>query len=58
MCSQTIDIRGARLLLRVLRLTLTRVCALESLAVLGLVSVELMLELVDEVLLVGGLHSA
>ena len=54
--SQTIDVRGAGLFLRVLRLTLTWMGALERLTVLGLVAVELMLELVDEVLLVSSLH--
>jgi hypothetical protein len=54
--SQTIDVRGAGLFLRVLRLTLAWMGALERLTVLGLVAVELMLELVDEVLLVSSLH--
>lgn len=55
--SQAIYVGGSGLLLRVLRLALAGVHTLGSLAVLSLVPVELMLELVDKVLLVCGLHS-
>lgn len=55
---QAVYVWRSGLLLRVLWLALAWVRTLGSLAVLSLVAVELVLELVDKVLLVCGLHSA